>query len=79
MEMRAQIASIHNLSFYIWLAKEARKHIVSDTFHTWKCEIKEINNRLKLNILNNYILKIFENFFFRRCNYDFSCCCYRFY
>ena len=43
----AQIASIHNRSFYIWLAKEARKHIVSDTFHTWKCEIKKrINNRL---------------------------------
>ena len=43
----AQIASIHNLSFYIWLVKEARKHIVSDTFHTWKCEIKKrINNRL---------------------------------
>ena len=43
----AQIASIHNLSFYIWLAKEARKHIVSDTFHTWKCDIKKrINNRL---------------------------------
>ena len=43
----AQIASIHNLSFYIWLAKEARKHIVSDTFHTWKCEIKKrINNSL---------------------------------
>ena len=43
----AQIASIHNLSFYIWLAKEARKHIISDTFHTWKYEIKKrINNRL---------------------------------
>ena len=43
----AQIASIHNLSFYIWLVKEARKHIVCDTFHTWKCEIKKrINNRL---------------------------------
>ena len=43
----AQIASIHNLSFYIWLVKEARKHIGSDTFHTWICEIKKrINNRL---------------------------------
>ena len=43
----AQIASIHNLSFYIWLVKKARKHIVSDTFHTWKNEIKKrINNRL---------------------------------
>ena len=43
----AQIASIHNLSFYIWLAKEARKHIVSDTFHTWKRGIiKRINTRL---------------------------------
>ena len=44
----AQIASIHNLSFYIWLAKEARKHIVSDTFHTWKCEIKKRINNLSL-------------------------------
>jgi len=43
----AQIASIHNLSFYIWLVKEARKHIISDTFHTWKYEIKKnINNKI---------------------------------
>ena len=43
----AQIASIHNLSFYIWLVKEARKHIISDTFHKWKYEIKKrINNKI---------------------------------
>mgnify|MGYP001312978500 FL=1 len=43
----SQIASIHNLSFYIWLVKEARKHIISDDFHTWKSKIiKKVNNRL---------------------------------
>ena len=28
----AQIASIHNLTFYLWLVKEARKHILEGTF-----------------------------------------------
>ena len=31
-----QIASIHNLAFYIWLMKEARKHIFAGTFSIWK-------------------------------------------
>ncbi len=31
-----QIASIHNLTFYLWLVKEARKHIIAGDFHTWK-------------------------------------------
>lgn len=32
----AQIASIHNLSFYLWLVTEARKHILAGTFAEWK-------------------------------------------
>ncbi len=32
----AQIASIHNLTFYLWLVKQARKHILSGDFSTWK-------------------------------------------
>ena len=32
----AQIATQHNLSFYLWLVKEARKHIQAGTFRTWK-------------------------------------------
>lgn len=32
----AQIASVHNLSFYLWLVKEARKHILEGTFLSWK-------------------------------------------
>ncbi len=32
----AQIASIHNLGFYLWLVKEARKQIVDGTFADWK-------------------------------------------
>lgn len=31
-----QIASVHNLSFYLWLVKEARKHILEGTFASWK-------------------------------------------
>ena len=31
-----QIASIHNLAFYLWLVKEARKHIVAGDFVAWK-------------------------------------------
>ena len=32
----AQIASIHNLSFYLWLVKEAREKIKKGTFTAWK-------------------------------------------
>lgn len=34
-----QIASIHNLSFYVWLTQEARKHIIAGNFSTWKAAI----------------------------------------
>lgn len=32
----AQIASIHNLSFFLWLVKEARAHILQGDFTAWK-------------------------------------------
>ncbi len=31
-----QIASIHNLAFYLWLVGEARRHIFAGDFHAWK-------------------------------------------
>jgi len=31
-----QLASIHNLSFFLWLAKEARKNIIAKSFKEWK-------------------------------------------
>lgn len=31
-----QIASIHNLAFYLWLVREAQRHIQDDTFSGWK-------------------------------------------
>ena len=37
-----QIASIHNLSFYLWLVGEARKHILDHTFNSWKTSMIEI-------------------------------------
>lgn len=36
-----QIASIHNLAFYLWLVKEARKHIIVGDFTIWKASIIE--------------------------------------
>lgn len=36
-----QIASIHNLGFYLWLVKEARRHIVEGDFPAWKKEMVE--------------------------------------
>lgn len=42
-----QIASIHNLSFYLWLVKEARKHIIEGDFSSWKSGmVKQLSNRL---------------------------------
>ncbi|MHA7877756.1 MAG: tRNA guanosine(34) transglycosylase Tgt [Bacteroidota bacterium] len=35
----AQLASIHNLTFYLWLTKQARLHIVAGTFRDWKNKI----------------------------------------
>jgi queuine tRNA-ribosyltransferase len=32
----AQIASVHNLAFYLWLVGEARKHILANSFKEWK-------------------------------------------
>ena len=34
-----QIASIHNLAFYLWLVKEARKQILLDNYKAWKEEM----------------------------------------
>jgi queuine tRNA-ribosyltransferase len=43
----AQIASIHNLTFYLWLVSEARKQIEAGTFTTWKNNmVKIVSQRL---------------------------------
>ena len=36
-----QIASIHNLAFYLWLVQEARKHIIAGDFKLWKTDMVE--------------------------------------
>ena len=42
-----ELASIHNLSFYLWLVGEARRHIMDGTFTTWKSQmIRKVTNRL---------------------------------
>ncbi|MDO4956160.1 MAG: tRNA guanosine(34) transglycosylase Tgt [Bacteroidales bacterium] len=42
-----QIASIHNLAFYLWLVGEARKHIIAGDFSTWKpMMVKRVTERL---------------------------------
>jgi len=43
----AQIATLHNLAFYIWLVKEARKQILAGTFLPWKEKmVKQMTVRL---------------------------------
>ncbi|MFC3879223.1 tRNA guanosine(34) transglycosylase Tgt [Algoriphagus namhaensis] len=45
--LAAQIASVHNLSFYLWLVKEARKHIIAGDFSVWKDQmVKKVSTRL---------------------------------
>lgn len=43
----AQIASIHNLAFYLWLVDEARSRIVEGTFTDWKDQmVKKVSRKL---------------------------------
>ncbi|MCB0577790.1 MAG: tRNA guanosine(34) transglycosylase Tgt [Phaeodactylibacter sp.] len=43
----AQIASLHNLSFYLWLVGEARRHIREGDFLSWKNQmVKDLQGRL---------------------------------
>jgi queuine tRNA-ribosyltransferase len=43
----AQIASIHNLAFYLWLMEESRKQIISGNFSDWKkTMVTNLNRRL---------------------------------
>lgn len=42
-----QIATIHNLGFYMWLVREARKHILAGDFRAWKeMMVKQMDKRL---------------------------------
>lgn len=42
-----QIGSIHNLTFYLWLVREARKHILANDFSIWKnMMVEKVSHRL---------------------------------
>ncbi|MEO2100291.1 MAG: tRNA guanosine(34) transglycosylase Tgt [Flavobacteriaceae bacterium] len=42
-----QIATLHNLSFYLWLVREARKHILEGSFGPWKEKmVRQMQGRL---------------------------------
>lgn len=42
-----QIASVHNLAFYLWLVREARRHIMEGDYTCWKTTmVKQLSNRL---------------------------------
>ena len=45
--LAGMIASVHNLGFYLWLVKEARKQIIAGTFAEWKTTmVKKVSQRL---------------------------------
>lgn len=42
-----QIASVHNLTFYLWLVKQAREEILKDNFAEWKQKmVRQVSRRL---------------------------------
>ena len=43
--MAAQIASLHNIAFYLWLVGQARKHILAGDYTKWKAEIIPVIGR----------------------------------
>ena len=45
--LAAQIASLHNIAFYLWLVGEARKHIIAGDWTQWKTEmVEKLSRRL---------------------------------
>ena len=45
--LAAQIASLHNIGFYLWLVGEARKHIIAGDFTPWKeIMVEKLSRRL---------------------------------
>ena len=45
--LAAQIASLHNIAFYLWLVGEARKHIIAGDWSQWKTEmVEKLGHRL---------------------------------
>lgn len=43
----AQIATMHNLAFYLWLVTEAREQIIAGTFSDWKNKmVKKVSQRI---------------------------------
>ena len=41
----AQIATLHNLAFYLWLVTEARNKIIDGTFRQWKVAMVDVLGR----------------------------------
>ena len=45
--LAAQIASLHNIAFYLWLVGEARRHIIAGDWSQWKGEmVEKLSRRL---------------------------------
>lgn len=45
--LAAQIASVHNLTFYLWLVAQAREKIREGTFLEWKNQmVRQVSQRL---------------------------------
>jgi queuine tRNA-ribosyltransferase len=45
--LAGQIASVHNLTFYLWLVRQARRHIQAGTYLSWKDQmVQRVMQRL---------------------------------
>jgi queuine tRNA-ribosyltransferase len=57
----AQIASIHNLTFYLWLVQQAREQILAGTFTSWK---NQMVKRVSQSTRPLHIKTIFKHILF---------------
>ena len=51
-----QLATLHNLSFYLWLVKESRRHILNNDFSIWKKDFLFQMQAITRSTLNQYLI-----------------------
>lgn len=73
--LAAQLATLHNLSFYLWLVTEARKRINDGIFISWKNSmvkklVSDYNTLLKNKLFVSYIINnAFNRLVLITCNF----------
>ena len=77
-----QIATIHNLGFYLWLMREARKRIIAGDFYSWKeqmvktwINVYNLLKKIDLYIIKRYLATFLCNASFIYSHWNNGRCC----